>query len=1117
MQVLHELEAAAKIMLAPPSLITPEQRAAAEGIFINFRKSKTPYRLCKLILENSGVDYVLFECGSTLKAALIREWKQLQPQEIVELRQYLLEFILHKPCLATFVREKILQVISIMVKRESVADFGQSRASIIDEVEKLILEGDLQKQTLCCSLLTSLMQEHGNTMKSSDVGLTWETHFKIKKQFEMSDLKKILTICIRALTELSNLPADSLLKQILALSEAVLSWGFVALKLGSQLSNIIVGIFEESYEAEQYPSLKLSASWKELLLEKNIVNLYFDVYWKIRDNPHLAHYALNCLVQLASLNGPVVSNKEQRLQYFSNYIELFIKLITNIKVLDREALGIANIIKNIITYYPPSLIVTLPPLILKPFLENLTRLTCFFTEEGNDYSENGGTYAEGLDTLLRLWLTMASDNSYLKDFVNQASCEIFHTYLKCHLAPPFGTRRPGEDDEETCEETSFNRDRLKDQLLTIGLLGRQAPGFSLPLLAKLLEDRTNALKTLLEEIASRKHDLNKAMEWLNTLYDDIHWIIMISGHVITLESVGEITMMPLDLLDHSIQQKASVETTLKLLVSPISEVPGAEEAADHIVRIVAAMLRLSELELKVNQVNLEPGFSTQIAENIMWFFRVWSFSYLMPTESYYAEISMALNCAFGQNSEGALWIVNNLLRKIEFNLRFYRSEVILIKETIQLLISLVDMREKVSCVLKSESFWALVESQQGQDKSLNTKAANSGVMKAFVLGGIALESGEKQEEYWGQIIKPIVNRMNEILNGENFKKTYQQVSVRSEIQTILELIIGVGQGGHVTTVHSLFAILAPFLAQCSHLTAIYCNYQIIIEDIFQLFCETARTYLTYLTPVETRTFYEACLNTIQIYARTNQGRKSIHPNMEEDTFNDIHLLMELLLTIYAKDCIDLSPAEDVPQSEPSVTATDICLYGLKILMPLMTIELLKCPTLSLLYYKIIAFVCELYPKKILRQEPALLEGILQTVQLGLQSLGREINALCCEFIVALGTCIFSEDLGGSCKLLVPFIKILMDMILCQQVNSSNFQNIGKALFVLMCCYKEEYQRSVQWWVDSQTDPAVAQRLANCFTQLTENIPLSIQRRNMAQFKESFEKFVVEVPLFLLVK
>jgi hypothetical protein len=36
-----------------------------------------------------------------------------------------------------------------------------------------------------CSILSSMLQEYATTVKSSDVGLPWEVHFKAKKQFEV--------------------------------------------------------------------------------------------------------------------------------------------------------------------------------------------------------------------------------------------------------------------------------------------------------------------------------------------------------------------------------------------------------------------------------------------------------------------------------------------------------------------------------------------------------------------------------------------------------------------------------------------------------------------------------------------------------------------------------------------------------------------------------------------------------------------------------------------------------------------------------------------------------------------------------------------------------------------
>ncbi|KAG8318066.1 Exportin-4 [Homalodisca vitripennis] len=122
-----------------------------------------------------------------------------------------------------------------MVKRGSVTDFGVERGKLLTEVEQLIMKSnDLPKQVLGCSIISALIQEYATTVKSSDVGLTWETHFKAKKQFEVSDLKRILQFTVSALGEICKLsppfpqPALTLVKHLLSISETILNWGFIS-------------------------------------------------------------------------------------------------------------------------------------------------------------------------------------------------------------------------------------------------------------------------------------------------------------------------------------------------------------------------------------------------------------------------------------------------------------------------------------------------------------------------------------------------------------------------------------------------------------------------------------------------------------------------------------------------------------------------------------------------------------------------------------------------------------------------------------------------------------------------------------------------------------------------
>lgn len=133
-----------KTFQAPPNIVTNEQRHSAETIFLNFRKSKSPFVLCRQILEGSQVHYVLFEAAEVLKSALIREWSFLQESDILSLRQYLMHYITHRE-LPPYVQDRILQVIAIIVKRGSVDDFGRERSSILDEVERMIVDADTNK------------------------------------------------------------------------------------------------------------------------------------------------------------------------------------------------------------------------------------------------------------------------------------------------------------------------------------------------------------------------------------------------------------------------------------------------------------------------------------------------------------------------------------------------------------------------------------------------------------------------------------------------------------------------------------------------------------------------------------------------------------------------------------------------------------------------------------------------------------------------------------------------------------------------------------------------------------------------------------------------------------
>ena len=71
-------------------------------------------------------------------------------------------------------------------------------------------------------------------------------------------------------------------------------------------------------------------------------------------------------------------------------------------------------------------------------------------------------------------------------------------------------------------------------------------------------------------------------------------------------------------------------------------------------------------------------------------------------------------------------------------------------------------------------------------------------------------------------------------------------------------------------------------------------------------------------------------------------------------------------------------------------------------MPLMSAELLKFPSLSLQYFKTITLVCELYPEKICNLNHDLRKNLFASLELGLTGIGVDtVFNLSCEFLQVL--------------------------------------------------------------------------------------------------------------------
>lgn len=218
------------------------------------------------------------------------------------------------------------------------------------------------------------MQEYAITVKSADVGLIWEVHFRLKKSFEALDLKRIFRFTVGVLEQIvrsGHQPEGEqalLTKQLLTIVETVLCWNHVS----PMLSKRLIGAFEAIYESDAAPALRLSLNWKDTIMNPDLIRLFFEIHMYVRSNPDLLNSSLTCLVQLASLSGVVVSASNSKQQYLESYVSSFVRILAFIQPSEREMLGISQIYRRLIQFFTPTMIASTPP----AFLQYLTTYTC---------------------------------------------------------------------------------------------------------------------------------------------------------------------------------------------------------------------------------------------------------------------------------------------------------------------------------------------------------------------------------------------------------------------------------------------------------------------------------------------------------------------------------------------------------------------------------------------------------------------------------------------------------------------------------------------------------------------------------------------------------------------
>lgn len=74
-------------------------------------------------------------------------------------------------------------------------------------------------------------------------------------------------------------------------------------------------------------------------------------------------------------------------------------------------------------------------------------------------------------------------------------------------------------------------------------------------MARLIEDRTSKLSDQLNRIADQSQPMSiSSSSLVEALYEDMHWLVLLAGHVLCMESEGEVALVPSEIMKYSMEQ-----------------------------------------------------------------------------------------------------------------------------------------------------------------------------------------------------------------------------------------------------------------------------------------------------------------------------------------------------------------------------------------------------------------------------------------------------------------------------------------------------------------------------------------------------------------------------------
>lgn len=1130
--------------------ITP---AAAEATILSLNQSPQPYKACQFILGNSQMGMAKFQAAAAIRDAAIREWSLLTSDDKISLISFCLCYVMqHAGSPEGYVLAKVSSVAAQLMKRGWIDFTAAEKETFFYQINQAILGiHGVDVQFSGVNFLESLVSEFSPST-STAMGLPREFHEQCRMLLEKDYVKTFYcwaqnaaaSVTRRITDSNTEVPEVKVCTAALRLMLQILNWDFRYNTTGTKggRNAFLPGVRgHSSPKKSDCTIVQPGPAWRDVLISSGHVGWLLGLYATLREKFSRGGYWLDCplavsarklIIQFCSLTGTIFLSDDGQMQEH-HLLQLLSGIIQWIDPPDAvsqaiedgksesELLDGCRALLSIATVTNPIVLDNLLKSI-RPFgtLAFLSTLMCQVIKVLLTKNCEEGTWSwEARDILLDTWTTLLVDSiggtELLPPEGINAAANLFALIVDSELRVASTSAMNDYDDDDDLYYLQASITAMDERLNSYAFIARAAIDVAIPLLTRLFSERFAAL-----------HQGRGIVDPTPTL-EELYSLLLITGHVLADEGEGETPLVPNTIQTHFLD---TVEADKHpVVVLSISIINFAQQSLDP------------EMRASV--------FSPRLMEAVIWFLARWSRTYLLSEEirdstlnSGYQQQQQhsrkALLSFFGETYQGK-FVLDIIVRISVTTLLSYPGEKDLQELTCSKLLHALVRRKNICGQLVQLDSWRELANAFANEQTffvLNSSNQRS-LAQTLVLSASGMGNSGASNQYVRNLMGHMTKYLVELSNKRDLKNVAQQPDVILQVSCLLERLRGAASASEPRTQRALYEMGLSVMNPILVLLEVYKHESAVVYLLLKFVVDLVDGQISYLESQETAVVVDFCMRLLQLYSSHNIGKislslsSSLLSEAKTEQYKDLRALLQLLSSLCSKDLVDFS-SDSV--ETPGTNISEVVYFGLHIVTPLISLELLKYPKLCHDYFSLLSHLLEVYPETVAQLNNEAFGHVLGTLDFGLRHQDTEVVNMCLSALKALASYHYKETVAGKTGLgshasgvedssgnmqegiLSRFLQLLMQLLLFEDYSPDLVGPAADALFPLILCEQVLYQKLANELIERQTNPTLRSRMASALQSLTNANQLSstLDRMNYQRFRKNVNNFLIEVRGFL---